>query len=389
MLVRCFGMGKRGRAIQPAGSMRQRTPGSWELRAYSGVDALTGKVRYRTRTVRASKTEAAKALRELVASAQAGPAFGAQASFATLLGAWIAAKEPGWSKSTLRETMSIVGHHVRPRLGGVPVGAITTAQIDQMLCELGRSSLSSATVGRIRGVVHAALAQAVRWDWIWSNPAANATRIDVGPRCHVVPEPAVVAKVLESLRRTDPMLMMFVRLAATTGARRGEILGLSWADIDLAHGRVRLVRGLIDAAGDPVLQDRKTKNANCVDLDAETVALLRTHREQCSERAAARGVPVAGCPLFSTADVMASWKPNWVTKRFAVALDQAGVEHFRLHDLRHFVATQLLASGVGLPVVSARLGHARSSTTLNVYAASMPAWDRVAAEMLSTLLRAS
>ena len=101
MLVRCFGMGKRGRAIQPAGSKRQRTSGSWELRAYAGVDALTGKVRFRTRTVRASKTEAAKALRELVASAQAGPAFGTQASFATLLEAWIAAKEPGWSKSTL------------------------------------------------------------------------------------------------------------------------------------------------------------------------------------------------------------------------------------------------------------------------------------------------
>lgn len=199
----------------------------------------------------------------------------------------------------------------------------------------------------------------------------------------------MVTKVLESLRRTDPMLMMFVRLAATTGARRGEILGLSWAYVDLVHGRVRLVRGLIDAAGGPVLQDRKTKNANCVDLDIETVELLRPHREQCSERAATRGVPVEGCPLFSTADVMTSWKPNWVTKRFAVALGQAGVEHFRLHDLHHFVATQLLASGVGLPVVSARLGHARSSTTLNVYAASMPAWDRAAAEMLSTLLRAS
>ena len=387
--ARCGDMGKRGRAIQPAGSMRQRTPGSWELRAYAGVDALTGKVRYRTRTVRASKAEAAKALRELVASAQAGPAFGAQASFATLLEAWISAKEPGWSKGTLRETKSIVGHHVRPRLGGVPVGAITTAQIDQMLAELGRSSLSAATVGRIRGVVHASLAQAVRRDWIWSNPATNATRIDVGPRCHVVPEPAVVTTVLESLRRTDPMLMTFVRLAATTGARRGEILGLSWADVDLVHGRVRLVRGLIDAAGGPVLQDRKTKNANCVDLDAETVELLRTHREQCPKRAAARGVPVAGCPLFSTADVMTWWKPNWVTKRFAVALGQAGVEHFRLHDLRHFVARQLLASGVGLPVVSARLGHARSSTTLNVYAASMPAWDRAAAETLSTLIRAS
>ena len=64
---------------------------------------------------------------------------------------------------------------------------------------------------------------------------------------------------------------MFGRLAATTGARRGEILGLSWADVDLENGRLRLVYGLIDAAGGPVLQERKAKNANCVDLDAETL----------------------------------------------------------------------------------------------------------------------
>ena len=82
-----------------------------------------------------------------------------------------------------------------------------------MLADLARLGLSAGPVGRIRGVVHAALAQVVRWDWIWSNPATNATRIDVRPRCHVVPDAAVVTKVLESLRSTDPTLMIFVRLA--------------------------------------------------------------------------------------------------------------------------------------------------------------------------------
>lgn len=140
-------------------------------------------------------------------------------------------------------------------------------------------------------------------EWIWSNPATNATRIDIGPRCLSAPDAAVVTKVLESLRRPDRTLMMFFRLSATTGARRGEICGLSWADVDLVNGRVRLVRGLIDAAGGPVLRERKTKNANSVDLDVETVELLRIHRQQCAERAAARGVSVQGCPLFSTSDV--------------------------------------------------------------------------------------
>ena len=83
-------------------------------------------------------------------------------------------------------------------------------------------------------------------------------------------------------------------------------------------------------------------------------------------------------PLFGKpSDKSRPWAPNWVTKRFALALDYAGVAHFRLHDLGHFVATQMLGAGVALPVVSVRLGHARVSdraTTLKVYAASMPAW---------------
>ena len=135
-------------------------------------------------------------------------------------------------------------------------------------------------------------------------------------------------------------------------------------------------------------QERKTKNANCVDLDDDTMVLLCEHFERCTGAAGERALAVDRLPLFGKAtDVTRPWAPNWVTKRFAVALDHAGVAHFRFYDLRHFVATQMLGAGVALPVVSARLGHARVSTTLNVYAASMPAWDRAAAETLSTLLR--
>jgi integrase len=80
------------------------------------------------------------------------------------------------------------------------------------------------------------------------------------------------------------------------------------------------------------------------------------------------------------------WQPNWVTKRFIAYRRRAGVAHFRLHDLRHFMATTMLAAGVAVPVVSERLCHARTSTTVNIYAHAMPGADRDAANLLADIL---
>lgn len=85
-------------------------------------------------------------------------------------------------------------------------------------------------------------------------------------------------------------------------------------------------------------------------------------------------------------DGEAPWKPNWVTTTFIRLRRDAGVPHCRLHDLRHFMATEMLAAGVAIPIVAARLSHARASTTLNVYAHAVPGGDVAAAEVLSTVL---
>jgi len=91
--------------------------------------------------------------------------------------------------------------------------------------------------------------------------------------------------------------------------------------------------------------------------------------------------------VFSSApDGSRPWNPNHVTKRFIHYRRRAGLAHFRLHDLRHFMATEMLARGVPVPTVSQRLGHARASTTLNVYAHRIPGADRDAANLLGELI---
>ena len=81
------------------------------------------------------------------------------------------------------------------------------------------------------------------------------------------------------------------------------------------------------------------------------------------------------------------WLPNRVTKTFIKSRRRANLANYRLNDLRHFMATEMLASGVPVPTVSQRLGHARASTTLNVYAHRIPGADTDAADLMADILR--
>lgn len=115
---------------------------------------------------------------------------------------------------------------------------LTTADIDDFYAHLLRAAgrddrpLAPGTVARVHGVLHGALAQAVRWDWISLNPASNATPPRVAPAEVLPPSPQEVAVLLEWSGREDPPLSCYLRLAVSTGARRPNCLPFRWVDVD-------------------------------------------------------------------------------------------------------------------------------------------------------------
>jgi integrase len=181
------------------------------------------------------------------------------------------------------------------------------------------------------------------------------------------------------------MLGTFFFLAATTGARRGELLALRWRDVDLDGASIGIQRALVDGANGPVLAPTKTRRGHRVALDvASTAALaaLRVGFEESAEGA----VDLDRFVFTKDPDGLTPWLPNWVTKSFIRCRRSLNLEHFRLHDLRHFMATQMLNDGVPIALVASRLAHVRASTTLNVYAHATPGGDREAAEALARRL---
>ena len=91
--------------------------------------------------------------------------------------------------------------------------------------------------------------------------------------------------------------------------------------------------------------------------------------------------------VFSNAaDGSEPWFPDSVSRSFKRLCEKEGVPDVRLHDLRHFVATQLLSAGVDVRTVAGRLGHRNAATTLNVYAHFVEQTDRAAADIMGGVL---
>lgn len=360
--------------------MRNRGGDAWELRIYRGVDD-TGRQRWSTKTVHGSRRYAAAQLREFSdavdeASTRAG-------TVGDLLERWFAAASPQWAPPTVAQTRSVLRRHLLPSLGHLPVGKLTTADIDDFYGYLLRNGghdgrpLSPGTVQRIHVVLHRALAQALRWDWVWINPASSAKPPRYRPADIRPPSPAQVATLLESVEGHDQAFAAFLRPAATTGPRRSQLLGLRWSDVDLERGALSFTRALVEGPNGPVLAPTKTGRTYRVELDLRSADAL----------VALRPNDVAPDAFVFCHPDGRPWLPNHVTKRFIAARDAAGLARFRLHDLRHFMATQMLAAGVPIAVVAQRLSHARASTTLNVYAHAVPGGDRAAADTIASLLR--
>jgi len=301
-----------------------------------------------------------------------------------LLDAWWPIVAPDWSPSTRRNNASIVDAHIRPRWGDVKLRKLRPADFDAWMAEL-RVGRSASTVVRIFGVFRLALEQAVRWEWINSNPALKArpprqTRSSIN-----APELVQLVTLLEMAKERDPDMGAFLHLAVATGARRGELCAIRWSSLDLDAGRVTISHAVVMGPGDlPVIKGTKTGGVRTVSLDPLTVSVLKEQRIRCIERAmTCRGSITPESFVFSLdADGEHPWRGDYVTSNFVRLCKRAEITGVRLHDLRHYHATRLLTSGVDLSTVAGRLGHSGGRTTLAVYAHFLDAADRGAADII-------
>jgi integrase len=211
------------------GSMRERAPGVYELRITLGRDPVTGRRRDLSRTVRGGKREAQRALAALVTEHDAGRP-GTDSTVGLLFDQWLRLVARDRSPTTAGSYRRLVEHRLRPVFGAVPLRRLRADQLDAFYTALTDAGLKPRTVRNVHACLRSALAQAVRWGWVEVNVAERATPPAVRSDRRRTIDPAAVLEALRAAAAWDPDFGAVAATLAGTGARRGEVCALRWAD---------------------------------------------------------------------------------------------------------------------------------------------------------------
>lgn len=374
------------------GTIRQRPDGLWEARVTVGYEA--GK-----RVRRSFYGQSRSAVASRMRTALTGMAVGQvptpeRETVGSYLAAWLTDIQPSVRPSTWLRYRQIVDTHLVPELGSVRLSRLSPHAVSTALVRRAAAGSAPKTVAHIRGTLRAALNDAIEARLLTYNPATHSRPPRV-PQHEVEPmSPGEARAILAAVAGSD--LEALVTTALFTGARQGELLGLTWSDVDLPNGVLHIGRSLqrlSHSTSDtkaPMLSELKTpRSRRALPLPSPARDLLGAHRVRQREQRVLLGPAwaPAGFPELVFSDPVGDpLNGTNVTKRFKTALHQAGLRARRWHDLRHGAATLLLASGVDLKTVSAMLGHSQIATTANIYTGVLDSLKRDAVGRMVGLL---
>ncbi len=294
----------------------------------------------------------------------------------------------GRSPTTLHAYRTAIAGSWRPRIGDMEIGALTAHALDTIYAGMLTRDRPAApsTVRKYHAILSAALAQAVKWQWIPVNPARLATLPDAQHADPKAPTPEQVRALIAECSSESEVLGMFVLVAAVTGCRRGELAALRWGDHS-AEG-LRVHGSAYNIGRKKGVKPTKTGRERRVVVGSHLELAIQRWKARCEFVAADVGAAFGpDCLIFSgTPDGLGPINVNTVTSVFHRVATRLGMSSIHLHSLRHFAATQLISAGVDPRTAASRLGHANPSMTLRVYAHPTSETEQHAAEVSASVL---
>jgi integrase len=370
----------------------QKRGQSWRLRYDLEPDASGARQR-RSATFIGTKAEAQAQAAKLLASIANGVDVDpSKLTVADHLRAWLNGPH-GLSAKTVERYRDLAEHQIIPHLGGWSLQKLRPAHIADWHAALLKSGgqggrpLSSRTTGHAHRVLHRGLEIALARELV----ARNVASVIAPPKVADVEVKSLkadqVARVVEALK--GHWLEPIAILALTSGARRGEILGLSWGSVDLMRGSMTIERSLEQTRAGLSFKQPKTRSGRRhVSLPVLAIEALKAHRLRQLEMRMRLGLgkPNDDTLVFASAHDGSPVPPNNLSRDWAIFVKARKLPAASFHSLRHSHASLLISSKLDPVSVARRIGHASASTTMRIYAHLWKESDDLAANAIDAAL---
>ncbi len=368
------------------GSVYQRIDGRWEASLSVGYSS-EGK-RRRRKVVAGSKREVSARLAKLKSEIEGLVVDDARMTVAEWLHRWLTEEATTAVRPrTLLVYEVIIRCHLDPVLGHIPLQKLTPPEVKAYLSQKIAAGLAAQTVRSQHAVLRRALEIAFRYGYVARNVArlVSAPRVE---RAEIHPLDKDETRRFLDAVQGHRLEALFV-LAASTGMREGEVLGLTWACVDLDGGFVRVEKTLARYGLGYHLDPPKTRQSRrAIAIPAAVADALRAHRatRQAYQFTLESAWIGNDWDLVFTNEVGTPLSASTLQQIFKRLLASTGIREVRFHDLRHGAATFLLAQGVAMKVVQEMLGHAQMSMTADLYSHVVPELRRDAADRIAETL---
>ncbi len=359
--------------------------------AYDGLDPLTGRERRRWIPVGHDRHDAETVAARLDSERVAGPSprRGSVTVGEFLTRTWMPHKRRHVRATTAYRYAWFIDRYINPAIGDIPLRRLRADHLDDLYEHLattgGRqgTGLASKTIAEVHMIVRAALDDAVARELINRNVACHV-RSRRRPTAQTAARSWTAQELHQFLAAAAPQrLYPALHLAAHTGMRRGEVVGLKWSDLDSARSRLSISRSLQNVGGRPIEFGVKTRTSRrTVELDHKTRDLVVRWRRRLQ-----RDLLPHGADDWMFCNTSGRFlNPESITQLFDRIVQRSEVARIRFHDLRHTHASLLVADGVAIKVVSERLGHAHPAFTMHTYQNLLPGMSATAAEQFASLV---
>jgi len=358
------------------GSIQKIRDDYWRIAVSAGT--VNGKRKRIVRYVHGTERQAQQALTNLQAMVNRGQAGAADGrmTLAEWMDRWLEEKRPHWRPLSYAARLNDTEKHIKRILGNIRLHRLTPQHIQDMITQLQREGYAPATIQHILATLSGALKTALARDLIIRDPMRGITRPPSQPRRDV----QLTDEQLVAIYREAQTLRygLAVILAARTGMRRGEILGLRWQDIDWEAHELHIRQTVVPywQKGEYRIMiqpaPKTSSGYRAVAVDPDMLAALRQHRRQQAQERLLAGPNWRDHDLVFCRPNGEPTDPNVLSDSMRIIRRRLGLAGLRLHDLRHAHATHLLAAGWPVAEVSARLGHSSPAITHQIYAHAVP-----------------